>query len=87
MDDTGNLEDSARLVFIDEECRNLIVVNDGVELTRKILTKRRNLSFTIAYRCLLLDITGESITSVTMGTFIVNQLGKHDFSGSFFTTE
>ena len=32
----GNLEDSPRLVFIDEECENLIVVNDGGELTRNI---------------------------------------------------
>ena len=28
IDDIGNLEDSPRLVFIDEECRNLIVVNE-----------------------------------------------------------
>ena len=28
-DDIGNLEDSPRFVFIDEECENLIVVNDG----------------------------------------------------------
>ena len=30
----GNLEDSPRFVFIDEECENLIVVNDGGEHTR-----------------------------------------------------
>ena len=29
IDDIGNLEDSLRLVFIDENCGNLIVVNDG----------------------------------------------------------
>ena len=29
IDDIGNLEDSPRLVFIDENCGNLIVVNDG----------------------------------------------------------
>ena len=28
IDDIGNLEDSPRLVFINEECGNLIVVND-----------------------------------------------------------
>ena len=32
-DDIGNLEDSPRLLFIDEECGNLIVVNDGGERT------------------------------------------------------
>ena len=35
-DDIGNLDDSPRFVFIDEECENLIVVNDGGELTRNI---------------------------------------------------
>ena len=43
-DDIGNLEDSPRLVFIDEECENLMVVNDGGKLT-KILTKRRSQTF------------------------------------------
>ena len=28
IDDIGNQEDSPKLVFIDEECGNLIVVND-----------------------------------------------------------
>ena len=36
IDDIGNLEDSPRLVFINEECGNLIVVNDGGELTENI---------------------------------------------------
>ena len=36
IDDTGNLEDSPRLVLINEECGNLIVVNDGGELTENI---------------------------------------------------
>ena len=36
IDDIGNLEDSPGLVFIDEECENLIVVNDGGELPRNI---------------------------------------------------
>ena len=39
MDDIGNLEDSPRLVIIDEECGNPILVNDDGELT-KILAKR-----------------------------------------------
>ena len=32
-DDIGNLEDSPRLLLIDEECGNLIVVNDGGKRT------------------------------------------------------
>ena len=39
-DDIGNLEDSPRLVFINEECGNLIVVNDGGELTENISQKK-----------------------------------------------
>ena len=40
IDDTGNLEDSPRLVLINEECGNLIVVNDGGELTENISQKK-----------------------------------------------
>ena len=40
-DDIGNLEDSPRFVFIDEECENLIVVNDGGELTQNINQKKK----------------------------------------------
>ena len=29
IDDMGNLEYSTKLVFINEECENVIVVNDG----------------------------------------------------------
>ena len=32
IDDIRNLDQSPRLVFIDEKCGNLIVVNDGGEL-------------------------------------------------------
>ena len=42
MDDIGNLEDSRRLGFTDEECGNLIVVHDGVELTRNINQKNKS---------------------------------------------
>ena len=35
-DDIGHLEDSPRLVFINEECGNFMVVNDGGELTENI---------------------------------------------------
>ena len=42
IDDIGNLEDSPRLAFIDVECGNLIVVNDGGELTRNINQKKKS---------------------------------------------
>ena len=42
IDDIGNLEDSSRLVFIDEECQNLIVVNDDGERTRNINQKGKS---------------------------------------------
>ena len=64
IDDIGNLEDSPRLVFINEEFRNLIVVNDGGELTEK---GRR---FTVAHS--VTKVEGESISSVTCRIFIIN---------------
>ena len=42
IDDIGNLGDSPGLVFIDEECENLIVVNDGGELPRNINQKKKS---------------------------------------------
>ena len=39
--DIGNLEDSPRLVFIDQECGKLIVVNDSAELTMNINQKKK----------------------------------------------
>ena len=42
IDIIWNLEDSPRLVFIDEECGNLVVVNDGGELTRNINQKKKS---------------------------------------------
>ena len=36
IDDIGNSEDSTRLKFINEECRDLNVVNDSGELIRNI---------------------------------------------------
>ena len=42
IDDIGNLEDSPRLKFIDEECGNLIVVRDGRELTININQKKKS---------------------------------------------
>ena len=41
IDDTGNLEDSPRFVFTDEEC-NLIAVNDGAALTRNINQRKKS---------------------------------------------
>ena len=41
IDDIGNLKDSPRIVFINKECGNLIVVNDGGELTKNISQKRQ----------------------------------------------
>ena len=38
----GNLEDSPRLAFIDEECGNLITVNDGGKITRNINQKKKS---------------------------------------------
>ena len=40
IDDIGNLEDSPRFVFIDEECENLIVY--GGELIRSINQKKKS---------------------------------------------
>ena len=65
-DDIGNLEDSPRFVFIDDECENFIIVNDGGEFTRNISQKKKS------------GVLGESISSVTMWN-IMNQLGKHEF--------
>ena len=42
IDDIGILEDSPRLVFIDEKCGNLIVADDGGKLTRKINWKKKS---------------------------------------------
>ena len=54
IDDSGYLENSPRLVFIDEECGKLIVVNDSAELTRNINQPKEEVRcFTVTYRCLL----------------------------------
>ena len=39
IDELGNLEDLPRLVFINEECGNLILANDGGERTKNISQK------------------------------------------------
>ena len=81
IDDIGNLGDSPRLVFINEECENLIEnLNAGGELTRNI-NQQKNLevlqqSIDVYY---LTNAAGELISQITMWN-MVNQLGKHDFS-------
>ena len=42
IDYIRNLDDSPRLVVINEECGNLIVVNDGGELTRNVNQKKKS---------------------------------------------
>ena len=42
IDDNGNLEDLLRVVFIDEECRNLKVVIDSGKLIRNINQKKKS---------------------------------------------
>ena len=44
-DDIENIEDSPRLMFIDEEYGNLILVPDGRDLTRNINQKRSHTLF------------------------------------------
>ena len=80
-DGIGHLEDSPRFVFINDECENLIVVNDCGEFTRNISQKKKS---SVLHRLFHVDIhnvtnaVGESISSVTMWN-IVNQLGKQQF--------
>ena len=42
IDNIGNLEDSPRFQFMDEECGNLIVVNNSGELIRNITLKKKS---------------------------------------------
>ena len=42
INDIGNVEDSHRFAFINEECENLIVVDDGEELAKNINQKKRS---------------------------------------------
>ena len=50
----SDFEDSPRLVLIDEECGNRIVVNDGEERIGNISQKKVR-CFTTAYSCPLSD--------------------------------
>ena len=71
----GNLGDLPRLVFIDEECGNLKVVVDGVELARNI-SKKKKPFYTPIDVCYAIR---EIVSSISTWN-IVNQLHKHDFS-------
>ena len=53
-DDTGNLEDLLRVVFINEASGNLTVVIGSGELTRNI-HKKKKFEFLQSYRCTLCD--------------------------------
>ena len=86
-DDIGNLEDSSRLVFIDEECGNIIVVNDDEECTGNISQKKSDVLQQPIDVHSVTNVVRESISSVTSGIFIGNQSGKHGFSCDFFTTK
>ena len=44
LDGIGNVEDLARLLFIDKECGNLEVFVDGGDLTRNITQKNSKMS-------------------------------------------
>ena len=54
IDEIGNVEDLPKLVFINEECGNLQLVNDGGELTRNINQKKKS-NFSQSLGCPLSD--------------------------------
>ena len=67
-----------RSVFINEECENLKVVNDGGELTKDINQKKSDVSQeTVDVHSV--TKSGESISSITMHN-IVNQLCPRNFA-------
>ena len=65
IDDIGSLEDSRWLVFIDEECENLIVVVDVGELPRNV--NQRQIQDTKPL--LLIRKTSHKITTVKPNIF------------------
>ena len=68
---------------MDEECENLIVVNDGGELTENISQKKADVLQQPINVYLVTNVVGESISSVSCGIIIVKQLDKYDFSCDF----
>ena len=79
IDEIDNFEGLPRFVFINEECRNLKVVNDGGELTGDINQKKKSNVSQQPVDVHSVSNAGESISSISLYN-IVNQLGKHDFS-------
>ena len=80
VDDSGNLEDLPRLVFVDEQCASIKAVVHSVELIISI-NKNEKQEVSQAYRCLLPDENAiyKSFSSIGMWN-IVNHLGMHGFS-------
>ena len=79
IDAIENLEGSPSFVFINEECGNLKVVNDGGELARDIDQKKKSDVSQKYVDVHSVTNVGESISSITMYN-IVNKLGMRDFS-------
>ena len=79
VDGIENLEGSPRFAFINEECGNLKVVNDGGELAKDINQKKKSDVSQKPVDVHSVTNVGESISSITIYN-IVNQLGKRDFS-------
>ena len=72
------------LVFIDEECGNLIVVHDGGELTKNFNHKTEVRRFTIPYSCpTVISVVGKSIYLVTIWN-ICCESDRYDFCCHFF---
>ena len=72
IDGIGNLEDSPSLVLINEECGNLIVANDGRELTENISRKRQTIYNSLWMSAQWQNVVGESISLVTCRIFLWN---------------
>ena len=53
-------------MFIVEECVNLIVVNDGVELTENISRKTTDVLQSPIDVCSVSNVVGENISSITV---------------------
>ena len=78
IDDIGNIEDSRKLVFIDEECGNLIVAHIN---QKKKLDVLQSLIGVHSVK----NAVGESIIQQPCGIFIANhQLSKNGFPYDFF---
>ena len=76
MDDIGNIENSPRLAFIDEECGNIIVhisqkkKSDVLQLLIGVHSGK--------------NVVGESIYSVAMWNIYCESVGKNGFPCDFF---